>query len=369
MTKMFNNLTNSPTLFQPIADRAMGHSKPPRPTADAKSCVAMRKHNRALAIVRLFLRCSPPAICWPAILNAFLAVATRIVAFAVNAIYRVNVARLFTHVIQEVDERLSPPFANCYAVAAINFPASLAGVVASRMHLLPRTVFGRHFPLASRPARPGTMAAAGNLVSLPKNSSADSGGIPALAATHPVQFSPLAFRTKFYDCQFTVNVPDFICGIYTSARIGYSGPKVSAEHHGFRATLASTVPSCAAFACSATGNSPLSVLLPSLVLHPGVYSQWTTKAASLAATRREVIPCDKVSGAAVAQDAPVEDLTPSLAKSGHDETSVTLPSKIFEIVGASDRITRRHDSTPRKLDYCESSQATQSSGCSYFSTT
>lgn len=339
---MLNNLLNSPALLQSIADCAMGYSESFRPAADAKGYIAMCKHDRSLAIVRLFLRSCPTAVRRPTVSHTLFAVAARIVAFSVNTIYRMNIVWLFPHIVQEVEERLSPPFTNRYSIASIHFVAVLAWVIASSMHLPPGSIFGCHLALASISASTCTMAATGHLVTAPKYRSADHNGLAALAATYPVQFPPFIFRTEFHDRQFAVNAPGFIRGIYASARPGYSRPKIPSEQLGLCAALTSTVPPCATFASSSTENSPFPIDVPSLVFHPGINPQRAAFTASRATARRKIVACDEIGGTAVAQDTPVNDLAASLAKICHYETAKSLPSKIFEIVGASDRITRRH---------------------------
>jgi hypothetical protein len=214
MTKMFDNLTNSPTLLASIVNRAVGDSEFFCPSTNTQDYVTMSKHGRAFTVVHLLLWGSPAAVRRPAFHKAFRAVSARIVSFAVNAIYRVYNTRLCAHIIQKVDERLSPTFANCYSFSTINFIATLAGAITSIVHFPPGSVLWRLFSLATISASPGAMATAGNLVALPKNRTADYDCFATLATTHPVRPLPLPFFGNFHNGQLAVFIASLVFSVW-----------------------------------------------------------------------------------------------------------------------------------------------------------
>lgn len=352
---MLDNLLHSPTLLESHCDSSMRHSDSSTPFPKPTSYAVMCQQPGFAGILSLFHRGCPFAVRRPAICEAFRTVSARIVPVVIYSLDGCLWKRLRSHVSHKADER-APSLAEGYPTPAVSV---VTAVAAAMFHVLPRLVFWGLVPLASRAARSRAITTTGHLVAPTKDRPADNDGLAALTATYPVQLPPIAHRTEFHDCQLSIDAPNFIGGIYASARICYSGAKISAEQHRLGATLALTVPLCAAFASSATDNSPLSIDIPSLVFHSWVDPQWAAKSAAFATARCKVVPSDKVSHAAVAQDAPVGDLTPLLSEACYHKTAESLPSEIFEIVGASDRITRRHDSTPIKLDYCESQSGPQ----------
>lgn len=131
MTKMLDNLTNTPALFHSVSYASVSDSESLRPAANTKGDSVVSKHGRAFTIIHLFLWSCPPTVCCPSVQDALFAMSARIVAVTINAIYRVSVARLVAHVLEEVDERFSPPIAYHNTTSSIDFVAVLTGAITS----------------------------------------------------------------------------------------------------------------------------------------------------------------------------------------------------------------------------------------------
>lgn len=331
-TKMLNNLLDSPSLLASISDRAMAnaellspptstkgysvvckftiifcqrflyapafrepteksvgvHADSPRPLGHGKRNAIMCEVMGRTLVVCLLLLCLPAAV------------VRFVVSVVVDPPYGSSIERFAPHVCEEVLEGFQPSGADGYLARAVMLEQCMVRVVASRLHVLPASVFAS-FPIC----RVGCVSVGGH--------SAPCAARACVAA---------AKRYSHYD-QF--------CAAFTST----VPVRTFVALEGF---------------ASVSKDSEFSVDVTSLVFHPGVNPQWAAFTASLATARSEVVPCDEVCIATVAQDIPVDDLAASLANSSHYKTAKAMTSKIFEIVGASDRIVRRHSSTPVKLD-------------------
>lgn len=285
-------LLNAPPSMDAIGDGMWAHSEATRPLCHGKrNTVMCEVAGRALVVV-LLLVCFPSHVAW------------FVVPVVVDPAYGSSSERLQSHVCKEVIEGVTPSGADCNPTESVVFEAWVARIVAARSHVLPATVFAR-FPACSV----GCVSVSG------------------------------------------YSAP-------SAARACSSVAQRDSHDDQFRATLTSAVPVRAFMRperlASISKHSELAVDVTSLVFHSGINPQWAAKSASRATARCKVVPCDKIGGTAVAQNTPVGDFSTLLTEASHYKTTKALSSKIFEIVGASVRITRRHDSTPFQLDYCES---------------
>lgn len=287
-------LLNAPSFGEAIREGVWVHPDSSCPLCYGKCNAIMRDIvGRALVIVLLF-------VCFPSHVAGF------IVPVIINPSYGCSSERLQSHVCKEVIEGVSPFIADCNPTESIVCETWVVRIVAARSHVLPTTIFAR------------LSACSVGCVSVSGYSAPSATGL-----------------------RFTISES------YT-------------DDDQLRAALASAVPvrTFVRFErfSSVTDYSEFSVNVTDFVFCSWINPQWATFAASLAAARCKIVSCDDIRGAAVAQDIPVNDFASPLSKASHYKTSKVLSSKIFEIVGASARIVRRHDSTPLKLDYCESSR-------------
>lgn len=132
------SLFNRPPRFKSMLQGFLGYSYSLRPLFHARR-FAFVGEQFVVAFVLLLLLASAP-----------LAVIRSISSIVVNSVNRMLRAWLRSHVFQEVEERLLPPFANSNSSSTISVIASGIWIAASRLHHLPRLVLGRL--LASMPS-------------------------------------------------------------------------------------------------------------------------------------------------------------------------------------------------------------------------
>lgn len=125
-----NRFFNRPPRFKSLLQCFLGYSYPSRPLFHAR-CFAFVGEQSVVAFVLLLLFASAP-----------LAVVRSISSIVVNSVNRMLGTWLRSHIFQEVDKRLLPPFANSNSSSTISVIASGIWIAASRLHHLPRTVLG-----------------------------------------------------------------------------------------------------------------------------------------------------------------------------------------------------------------------------------
>jgi hypothetical protein len=275
---------DAPPFGKSLREGVRMHSDSPRPLGNCERNSIMREVvGRALVVVLLLV--SLPSH-----------VTGLIVSVIIDPAYRCFRKRLGSHVLKEVLEGFQPSDADGDLTGSVILEQLVVRFVASRLHVLPASVL-------SRPATCGI-----GCVTMSSYSASSTTGT---------------------SCAIT---------------------KSYANNDQFNAALTTTIPvrTLVRFKRfpSVTKNSELSVDISSLVFHSRVDSQRTSKSATTATAGCKVVPSDEVCRAAITQDVPVQNLSATFTHTGNDETAKSLPSEIFEIVGASDRMTRRHDSTP-----------------------
>ena len=215
------------------------------------------------------------------------AISRLVIAVIVNAINCCFRKRLWSHVSKERIEAGSPFLANCDA----SFPVQVLVFVvrvATPFHFTPRCVLWR----IAHSARTCTVAPA-RLDRLPFKISPSHGScFPALALAQPTGIAAVCLSGKLKNRQFAVDIAGFVCALFAApARYDVARSDSATVKNLF----------CAAFASKQPVGSSLA-----------------TKTTSGIADCREI--------------------------------AELLPSDVFEVGTACSRITRRHDSTPLKLD-------------------
>ena len=303
-------LFKRPALGESRSESAMRDAEFSCPRTQTASFSVVLQESCFAGILSLLQGCRPFAIRSPSVCSAFLAVTARIISIVIFAFNAVILGRLLSQVSHEVRKRMSPVFAYTdtpLCSTAIPVVSVIFRVVTSGLHSLPGTVFWRFVPATGA----CSVAPARLNRFLSKSPTIHGGRVATLTSAQPSRIAALGVASELQDSEFAVLVANFIRAMFTApAGLDITGANRFCAKNLLRSALAEAMPIRASLA-SKVGSS---------ILNCCQLTKW-------------------------------------------------LPGNVFDAGRQLDRITRRHDSTPDKLDYCESSQATQSSGCSYFSTT
>jgi len=289
---MFYNLFHSPTLFvKSSRDCAMSDSKPSCPLSQTVSFTVAGQKSRLAGVLAL-LQCSRPfAIGWPAVRNAFFAVTARIMTIVVFAFNAMVSGRLLAHVGQKLWKRMSPMCAYAYAASfspTVPVVSGVVRVVTSSLHFTPRVVFWR------TASATGTCAmAAARLDRLFLKIATSHGRLVAtLTLTQPSRITAFSFASKFKNSKLVVFIASFVRSLLAAPTGRHiARPDGTTVENLFSSTFTTEQP---------------------------VRSSLASKIGTGVPNRREIIEW--------------------------------LTSDVFYAGWADGRITRRHDSTPDKLD-------------------
>ncbi len=166
------------------------------PLTDTHSLPVVRKHSHPPAVVALFHLCRPSAVIG------------LIITVIVNAINAVVGRRLWSHVGQEVEERILPPLAHRNPTPSIKMVLGVSRVVAALPHGPPARVF-RAFRL---PLNTPVITTTRKNLTASEMTTADGGGVSALALTKPIN---LSFEVgKLNNSQFSIHISSFVFSMW-----------------------------------------------------------------------------------------------------------------------------------------------------------
>jgi hypothetical protein len=282
------DLLRWPAFGYSVSQGRVIYSESPRPLTQTISFPVVCQESCFASVLSLLHSGCPFAVRRPAIRDTFLAVTARIIAVIIYPLNAVFSGRLFTHVFQEIDERVSPLLTYMNRSIAVTMVVLIVRVVASLLHGAPRAVFSRVVPTSSTCA----MATTGKSATFAEFATSHNSCVSAFTSAQPSGISRLCFFSEFDDRKFGVHIADFVSSVFAaSARLDVSRPNGVSTKNLLDAAFASAQPVCSSLA---------------------------SKVSSSVANRRKI--------------------------------SKWLSSDIFDTGASDSRITRRHDLTPDKLD-------------------
>ncbi len=131
-------LFKTPSFSQSTSQTATSNLQFSSPSRKRHGIALIGERGNGSTIISLFFRSTPFAIRCPLLLHAFFTFTTRIITINIKTLYRQFGRRFFTHISQKERERM-PALANRNSSASVIFISHNIGIVATRMHRIPRS--------------------------------------------------------------------------------------------------------------------------------------------------------------------------------------------------------------------------------------
>lgn len=197
-------------------------------------------------------------------------VALFVVAVTIDSVNRSFRKWLRPHVLKEVDKGIEPPLADRDALSAIEVIIRVACLVASPLHFLPRRVFGR-FAHAF-----GACAMAATRLSgfFSEFGTSHGSSFATLAAAQPSRIAALSVACKLQHDQLVVHIANFVHALLAApTRLNAFIAQCTSSNYVLVSAFASAVPVRARegleFAASVIKNGQLSVDIARLIFDAG----------------------------------------------------------------------------------------------------